>query len=156
MKQTVQMNNIQARMQPGVITLEGFLGSDNRNLVDILSEDQAAVNDLKLTHQQIALRMLEFKDKGLAGLGEFISVAPHFEVRVDSVRGKIPCPFSDPGIFPKTNITVKNLHTGNEITFTDLNIHMILVHGFYEGHDSLFRIEPANLATVLEIGADEE
>jgi len=156
MKQTVQMNNIQARMQPGVITLEGFLGSDNRNLLDILTEDQATVNSLKLTHQQIALKMLEFKEKGLAGLGEFISVTPHFEVRVDSVRGKIPCPFGDPGIFPKTNIIVKNQQSDQEITFTDLNIHMILVHGFYEGHGSLFRLEPNHLAAVLEISAAED
>jgi len=156
MKQTVQMNNIQARMQPGVISLEGFLGSDSRNLTDILNDDNGTVNSLKLTHQQIALRMLEFRDKGLAGLGEFISVAPHFEVRVDSVRGKMPCPFGDPGIFPKTNITVKNLKSDQEITFTDLNIHMVLVHGFYEGSGSHFRLEPVQLAAILEIIAADE
>lgn len=156
MKQTVQMNIIQDHMQPGVITLEGFLGTDQRKLIDILSEDYGSVNNLKLSHQQIAMRMLEFKNLGIAGLGEFISLAPHFEVRVDSVRGKLPCPFGDPGIFPKTNITVKNLALQKEVTYTDLNIHMILSHGFYEGLGSLFRIEPKYLVDVLEVESPDE
>jgi len=39
MKQTVQMKAIQEKMKPGVITRDGFLGSDRRNLIDILIED---------------------------------------------------------------------------------------------------------------------
>ena len=33
MKQTVQLQRIQEKMRPGVITRDGFLGSDRRNLV---------------------------------------------------------------------------------------------------------------------------
>ena len=86
--------------------------------------------------------MVELRDAGMAGLGEFLDVAPHFEVRVDSVRGKLPCPFGDPGIFPKTNTTVRNKRLGREITYTDLHIHLIGSHGFYEGKGSPFRLEP--------------
>ena len=32
-----------------------------------------------------------------------------------------------------------------------LNIHMIREHGFYEGKDSPFRVEPLDLIRVLEI-----
>ena len=95
--------------------------------------------------------MIELRDAGMAGLGEFIDVPPHFEVRVDSVRGRLPCPFGDPGIFPKTNTTVRNRGTGREITYTDLHIHMIGSHGFYEGRGSPFRLEPRDLVEVLEI-----
>ncbi len=95
--------------------------------------------------------MVELRDAGMAGLGEFVDVAPHFEVRVDSVRGRLPCPFGDPGIFPKTNVTVRNTRTGREITYTDLHIHLVRVHGFYEGRGSPFRLEPKDLAEVLEI-----
>lgn len=151
MKQTVQMDKIQHSMQPGVLTLEGFLGNDTRKLVDILTDDDAEVKRLGLTHQQIAIKMMEYRDAGLKGLGEFISVPPYFEVRTESVRGKIPCPFGDPGIFPKSNTTVRNLQTDKEITFTELNIHMIYAHGFYEGHGSNFRIDPRELVAVLEI-----
>ena len=155
MKQTVQMDKIQANMKPGVITLEGFLGPDNRKLVDILIEDDQTVKAHNLTHLDIANKMLEFKEKGLRGLGEFITIEPHFEVRVDSVRGKLPCPFGDPGIFPKTNITVKNLKSDKEITFTDLQIHMIMAHGFYEGKGHKFRVSPEELIQLLEIENEE-
>lgn len=155
MKQTVQMQQIQEKMKPGVITRDGFLGSDRRNLIDILVDDDAEVKRMDLDHRIVAERMVELRDKGMRGLGDFITVEPHFEVRVDSVRGKLPCPFGDPGVFPKTNTMVRNLELNREILFTDLNIHMILVHGFYEGKGSPFRVEPKDLAEVLEITVPE-
>lgn len=151
MKQTPQMEKIEENMRPGVITLSGFLGNDDRKLIDILIDDDALVKRLGYTHKGIAEKMIEFRRKGLAGLGDFVTVDNHFEVRVDSVRGKLPCPFGDPGVFPKVNITVRNLKSGKELTYTDLNIHLILVHGFYEGKGSLFRLEPEDLITILEI-----
>lgn len=153
MKQTVQLQRIQESMRPGVITRDGFLGSDRRNLIDILIEDEAEVKRRSLEHRDIARRMIELRDAGLRGLGEFISVEPHFEVRVDSVRGKLPCPFGDPGIFPKTNVTVRNLRLARAIDYTDLHIHLVLAHGFYEGRGSPFRLEPVDLAEVLEVEA---
>ena len=151
MKQTVQLQQAQERMKPGVITRDGFLGNDRRNLIDMLIEDDAEVKRRSLTHQEIAHRMIELRDAGLRGLGEFIEVQPHFEVRVDSVRGKLPCPFGDPGVFPKTNVTVRNLALGRELTFTDLHVHLVYAHGFYEGHGSPFRLDPLELIDVLEV-----
>jgi hypothetical protein len=150
MKQTVQMKKIQEKMAPGKITREGFMGADARNLADILTEDDAAVTRLGLSHGALSRRMAELRDAGATGLGEFVSVAPCFEVRVDSVRGKLPCPFGDPGVFPKTNVTVRNLRTGREIVYTDLHIHLVSAHGFYEGKGSPFRLEPRDLAEILE------
>ena len=154
MKQTVQMDKIQANMHRGVITLEGFLGADTRKLVDILIEDDAEVRRLGVTHESIARRMLDLKQAGEAGLGEFIAVEDSLEVKVDSVRGKLPCPFGDPGIFGKVNTTVRNLRKKKEVTFTDLHIHMIWAHGFYEGKGSRFRLEPAELIDILEVKTD--
>ena len=151
MKQTPQMQQIQEKMRPGVVTRDGFLGEDDRNLVDILIEDDAEVKRLGLTHQAIAQRMTELRDAGMRGLGEYIDVEPYFEVRVDSIRGKLPCPFGDPGIFPKTNISVRNKRLGEEILYTDLHIHMIWAHGFYEGRGATFRLPPARLAEILEV-----
>jgi hypothetical protein len=152
MKQTVQMQAIQDKMKPGVIVRDGFLGTDARNLVDILTVDDGEMTRLGLTREDMARRMIALRDAGTAGLGELIDVPPHFEVRVDSVRGRLPCPFGDPGIFPKTNTTVRNTRLGREITYTDLHIHMIGSHGFYEGRGSQFRLEPRELAEVLEVG----
>ncbi len=87
MKQSPQFTKIQEQMKPGVITLDGFLGTDTRNLIDILVEDDGTVRRLGLTHAQIADRMEYFRQKGLDGLGEFIHIDSSFDVRVDSVRG---------------------------------------------------------------------
>lgn len=149
MKQTPKMQEIQDRMKPGVLTLHGFLGNDSRNLVDILVEDEGQVRRLGLNHRIIAQRMRELRDAGLKGLGYFLSVSPHFEVKVDTVRGKLPCPFHHPGMYSKTNTTVRNLKEDSEIVFTDLNIHMIENHGFYEGKGALFRMDPSELVRIL-------
>jgi hypothetical protein len=156
MKQTVQMSEIQERMKPGVITRDGFLGKDRRNLIDILQDDDAEVKRRNLTHKQIAERMVQLREAGKRGLGEFISVPPHFEVRVDSVRGKLPCPFKHPGLIRKTNISVRNLKTNREITYTDMHIHMIGEHGFYEGRGSNFRLEIKDILETLEIAQQAE
>ena len=131
----------------------GCLGTDKRSLAAILRADDAAVRRRGLTHARIARRLLALRQAGWKGLGEPVSRAPHFEVRVDAARGKLPCPFGDSGSFAKVNTTVRNLKRGAEITFTDLNIHLIAAHGFYEGRNTPFRLEPEQLMDVLELGA---
>ncbi len=156
MKQTVQMKQIQAKMKPGVITRDGFLGTDKRNLIDILEDDDAEVKRMNVTHRQIADRMAQFRESGMRGLGDFITIEPHFEVRVDSVRGKLPSPFGGPGLIRKTLIIVRNLQLGREISYTDMHIHLIGKHGFYEGKGSRFRLEPKDLVNILEVQPQEQ
>ncbi len=151
MKQTPEYDAIQQQMAPGVITLDGFLGTDTRKLIDILTSDEAKVHALNVTHEAIAERMQYFRDAGLDGLGEFMKVDDHFDVRVDSVRGKLPSPFGGKGMYEKVNTTVRNTISGGEVTFTDLHIHFVRDHGFYEGEGSPFRIEPSQLVDVLEV-----
>lgn len=151
MKQSPYLQQVQRNMRPGVITRDGFLGTDRRNLIDILIEDDAAVKRMNLTHVEIAKKMRQLRNEGMKGLGEYIRVALCFEVRTDSVRGKLPCPFGHPGIIGKNNTFVRNLNTGREIIYTDLNIHMIEAHGFYEGLGAPFRLNPRDLVEILEI-----
>jgi hypothetical protein len=151
MKQTPGYDAIQRQMAPGVITLEGFLGTDNRKLIDILNADDATVRRAEVTHQQIAERMQYFRDIGLDGLGEFMGVDDHFDVRVDSVRGKLPSPFGGPGMYEKVNTTVVNKRLGREVVYTDLHIHFVRDHGFYEGKGSSYRLEPEDLIAILEV-----
>ena len=150
MQQTVEMDTIQSNMHPGCITLKGMLGTDTRHLMDILIDDNAEVQRIGAAHEAIAERMQALRDQGVRGLGNCITVEDHFEVRVDNTRGKLPCPFED-GVFAKTFIQVKNVNTQREITFTDLHIHMIKEHGFYEGRGSSFRLDPHALVEILEV-----
>jgi len=150
MKQTAIEDRAQAQMQPGVITRDGMLGSDTRRLVDILVEDEAAVRRLGTTHLAIARRMRQLRRAGAGGLGNSIPVGDNFDVIVDGVRGRMPCPYED-GTVSKTNTRVTNRRLEREILFTDLHIHMIERHGFYMGRGSLYRLEPADVVAILEI-----
>ncbi|MDO9542126.1 MAG: hypothetical protein Q7J98_07370, partial [Kiritimatiellia bacterium] len=67
-------------------------------------------------------------------------------------RGLLPCPFGEPGRHRKAIVIVRNLRLRKEITFSDLNIHLIAAHGFYEGKGAPSRLDPLDLAQVLEVG----
>lgn len=151
MKETPQDKTQRENMRPGKLSLLGFLGDDPRDLAVVMKDDNAEIERLGVTHAAVAARMRGLRDAGVAGLGEFRTVAGHFEVRVDSVRGRMPCPFGDRGLYSKASVAVRNLATGREITFTDLHIHLIEAHGFYEGRGSPFRLEPEALVAVLEV-----
>lgn len=152
MKESPQMKKNAENMKAGRISLSGFLGNDNRNLVQIIIDDDALVKKLNRSHLQIADRMDYFRERGALGLGEYITVDDYFEVKVESVRGKLPSPFEeDRKIIKKTNITVRNRKLGKEIAYTEMLIHLIKAHGFYEGKGSPYRVDPQDLINVLEI-----
>jgi len=151
MKESPEIRAIMDRMKPGVLSRDGFLGTDRRSLSDILAADQNRVERAGLSHTRIAMRLQELRDLGMAGLGDFVAVPPHFEVRVESVRGKLPCPFGEPGLHAKTNITLRNLRSGGTLTVTDLGIHLMAEHGFYQGEGAIFRLDPDALIDFLEL-----
>ena len=151
MKQSRKDDLIQAQMRPGVITRDGLLGDDTRALRDIIEADEAAVNRLGLSHAVLAARLRELRAAGARGLGDPVVVDDTFEISVDSTRGRLPCPFGHPGLYPAEVVTVRNLKLHETVTFTRLNIHLIASHGFYEGVGSPYRLEPATLARVLEL-----
>jgi hypothetical protein len=152
MKESPQMKKNSDNMKPGKISLHGFLGNDTRNLIQIIIDDDAKVKRLNRSHELIAERMIYFRDKGAEGLGEFIDVDENYEVKVESVRGKMPSPFEeDRKIINKTNITVKNKKLSKEVTYTEMLIHLVASHGFYEGKGSSYRVNPEELIEVLDI-----
>ena len=151
MKQSPALAHAQTQMAPGVITREGFLGPDTRPLGDILEADDARVKRLGLTHAAIAARMRELRDAGKRGLGLSTEVEPHFDVQVESIRGRLPSPFGGRGVFSKTTTMVTNTRLNESVQYSDLQIHLVGVHGFYEGRNSKYRLDPEMLARVLEV-----
>ena len=151
MKQSKELDNIQEQMKPGVITYQGFMGTDTRKLRDIIEADDTEVKRLGLTHGKIAARLTALRNEGIKGLGISVKVEDKYEVRVDSARGKLPCPFMHAGLFPKTYTVVKNLESGKEMIFTDLSIHLIEAHGFYGGTGSTYRLDPQELVHQLHV-----
>jgi len=153
MKQGPELDRAQEQMRPGAVTREGFLGPDTRKLADMLESDAAAVRRLGADHAAIAQRMRELSAAGIQGLGLATSVPPHFEVTVEGVRGRLPCPFGHEGLYGKTTTVVRNTALGREVVYSDLSIHLIEAHGFYQGRGSLYRLDPGDLVDTLEIGS---
>lgn len=149
MKMTPELKKAQANMAPGVITAEGFLGNDRRNLSTIIDEDAQIMRRLELDPAELGQRLHHFMDEGRKGLGEPVTVDERWLVKTDEARGKLACPWED-GVFRKINVTLERKDTGEKVFYTDLSIHLLEAHGFLEGRGSSFRLNLEVLKHILE------
>ena len=151
MKETPQEQHLYENFLPGKITLEGFLGDDQRHLHDIIDADQHRLDRLGVTTEQIADRLQYFIEEGKKGLETVVDLGD-FTTQVIWRRGMLPSPFGDPKrLYHKIVATVANKKQQREIQYTQLNVQMIREHGFFEGKGSVFRLDPETLVEFLEI-----
>ena len=151
MKQTPQEKQIYENFLPGKITKEGFLGDDRRHLHDIIEEDLHALTQLGVTKEQIADRLQYFIEEGKKGLETPVKL-DNYVTQVIWRRGMLPSPFGGAGrLYHKIVATVKNTTLNKELAYTQLNVHMIRNHGFFEGKGSVFRLEPEEVVEILNV-----
>ncbi len=150
-KQSPTFDKIERNMRPMCLCQWGFLGYDRRKLVEILTDDQGTVNSLGLSHEMIANRLREITAEARQGLGDPVVVDDKFDVEVYEVRGKIPCPWGHPGLYRKSHVKLERIETGETLIWSDLGIHLIEEHGFYQGRGSPYRLEPADIKRILEL-----
>ncbi len=150
MKQGPGTRRIEDNMRSGPLAAHQFLGRDLRSLADIILQDQLVLEPLGLTNADIAQRMAYFSAHAEEGSGPTL-VDGKFEVERQEHKGGIPCPFSDNYQSTKSITLVKNMQLGKTVQWSDLNIHLIAEHGFYEGEGAPFRVDPVEYAEVLEI-----
>jgi len=148
-KRDPQLQAVVARMAPGALCREGFLGSDCRALEEILVADGAAVAALGLTHGEIADRLSDVYQAAVAGLGTRVDIADGVTAAWREAMGRIPCPWPGDGTFAKGEVVVEDAGSGRGFVFTALSVHLIRRHGFYQGRGSRYRLEPEHLAAVL-------
>lgn len=151
MKESPDQQALREKLLPGKISAEGFLGNDSRSPHEIILDDEAAVTRLGVSHAAIAGRMQGLTEAGKAGLGRPVLVENRLQVTVIEVMGQIPCPFSDNFHADKRVTRVVDQKTGRTASWSDLNLHMIGSHGFYEGHGSFFRVDPAEIVAIIGI-----
>ena len=149
MKQSPELMLIQANMMPGSLSAHGFIGEDSRNLTDILRADAKSLKQTGITQEALADKMQELTDFGMRGLGRPMPMDSCFEIEVEDYMGKLPCPFMDNAKVNKRQTRVRRCDTGVIMRWTDLNIHMIREHGFFEGHGSNYRLDPDKLVRFL-------
>lgn len=150
MKETRKDMAVKERFRPGILSLDGFTGTDPRDVEEIIAADRAGLEACGTDAAWLVREMKRLRNAGRKGLEEDVAVPPFFTVRVETDRGLLVCPFGDSRSVAKTITTVLNTRTGRSAAFTDMNIHLIEHHGFFEGRGSEFRIDPSEICAVLE------
>ena len=149
MKKSPKGRQLEGVLRSSKLAAGGFMGADSRSLEEILDADAAAVEALGFTMAQIAGRMRELSDEGKKGLGTPVKVGDNLKVLVEESRGEIVCPLPHPGKFRKSFTVARRTDTGESVTWSDLSIHMIKEHGFFEGYGSAFRLDPEKLVEII-------
>ena len=126
---------------------ERFLGSDTRLIAQIIESDEAELRAAGLGADELARAMRRLTEKGMESLGDEV-LADGFRVRVEEYMGQIGCPFKHAVREAKRNTTAVDPR-GRVMTWTDMSIHLIERHGFFQGEGSDYRLEPLELAEFL-------
>ncbi|PKK39029.1 hypothetical protein ABB02_01643 [Clostridiaceae bacterium JG1575] len=150
MKVRPEMKSIEEDMQPGRLSLEGYLGEDSRSLETIIREDEEVLKELGTTAKEMGRVMRRITLAGMEAEGEPIPF-DGYEVEVSEYRGWIGCPFKDNRKAGKRITNVTSLETGEHFCWTDIGIHLVRDHGFFQGKGSSFRLDPAALAKFLRM-----
>ncbi|MBD3237578.1 MAG: hypothetical protein GF330_12800 [Candidatus Eisenbacteria bacterium] len=149
MKTSPEERRITERMQPGVLSRDGFLGEDRRSLGEIIDADRSSVLTLGFDQATLAARLQEILEAAMEGMGAPVRVGLHLEAVYRESMGRIPCPFGDGARFPKGEVELTDTSCSETLRFTPLSVHMIAAHGFFQGRGSRYRISPHALARVL-------
>ncbi len=130
----------------------GFMGNDVRTFQEIIAADLEILSIRGYTLEQIAERMRELTVLATPYMG-IPAERGALKITVEDFPGILVCPWPHPGRFAKRITTVENTELNRSIRWSDLNIHLIEEHGFFEGKGSKFRLEPGDL---IDIIFDEE
>lgn len=150
MKQSPREKKLEEVLRSTKLVAGGFMGTDARHPIEIIEDDLSELERLAVTAEQIADRMTELTELAKPRLGNWIhSATKHLRVKSEDYKGSLVCPWPHPGTFDKRITTVEHLETGGQVSWTDLNIHMIAEHSFFEGKGAFFRIEPAEIISIL-------
>jgi hypothetical protein len=149
MKKTPQEEKLEEVLYSSKIVAGGFMGTDSRSLHEIIDSDAAVLEKLNYSHHQIAERMRQITDVAKAALGNPVKVDENIQVRTEEAKGPLICPWPHPGAFAKRVTIVKNTSSNKTIKWSDLNIHLIDEHHFFEGKGAAYRLEPEKLIDII-------
>ena len=153
------ISDLESDMRPGaaveVGSDKGFIGKDER-LLDLLAADNAfVVDELGLTHQELARHLRVLAAIGMRQEADKIAGTPFlyhgrkFTVKVSVTRGYQLSPFKD-GTKTNADAAVTNVETGKVVEFSLLVPDMIERYGFYEGKGTPYRVDPKDIVTGLD------
>jgi hypothetical protein len=159
MRKSPDEQRLMERMAPGVLSREGFLGNDPRDLTEIMETDDDAVEKLGVSHEQIADALADLLRKTVNGLGVPVKVqlADGREGRAvfRESMGRIPSPWGG-HVARKGEVELTDADSGEVLLrFTPLSVHLAREHGFYQGRGTRYRIEPESAALLLGVSPEK-
>ena len=149
MKESPQEHKVRERM--AALSRDGFMGPDSRAIAEVIEADRSELEAMGLTAAQVADRLELVLHKATDNLGRTVMAMEHLEVSCHEAMGRIPCPWGGCGLFAKGEIEALDRRTGARSLFTPLSIHLIRVHGFFEGKGARYRLEPRQVAQMLDL-----
>ena len=139
------------RLGPTCFSGTGFLGRDTRDWEEIIAADAAILERLGLDRAIIFRALRQAYASALEAGGDPVEVAPKVLAVCLECRGRIPSPFPGGGTFSKHQVRVEGETGGAVFVITELGLHLIDRHGFFQGLGSPFRIDPAQAARVFRL-----
>ncbi|MHC4726955.1 MAG: hypothetical protein ACYS17_06950 [Planctomycetota bacterium] len=149
MKESPQMQKLEQILRSSKLVAGSFMGDDPRGVMEVINTDSSQVSKLGFTMEQIASKMQAITDSAKTGLGTWIKIDDKHQASVEEAKGSLVCPWPHPGRYLKRITTVERLDSGETIHWSDLNIHLIAEHSFFEGKGAAFRIEPEKLINII-------
>lgn len=147
MKLSPDLKQLEELLRSSKFVAGGFLGNDPRSLTEIIEHDLAELNLLGYSVEQVTQRMDEITQRALEGHGMAVQIDPTLTAVADEARGSLVCPWHDNRRFSKTVVTATRGQLS--VHWSDLSLHLIRAHGFFQGRGSAFRIEPRDLVAVI-------
>jgi hypothetical protein len=150
-------------MRPGAFSQGGFLGS-GESLEEVLASDARTLVELGLSGEDLTVpleRLLDVLDESRKRKA---AVDGRFEIRIEVYLGFQICPWAESphsgqctaggGVrHASVDWRLRNLRTGERLAGPGLIVHLARDHGFFEGFESPYRVDPRALARVLELEA---
>ncbi len=149
MKQSPDNRRLEEILRSSKIVGQGLLGTDTRRVEEIIEADRATLSNLALTPTQVAFRMQYITNQAIQVLGNWADIDDQRKARVQEAKGRLICPWPHPVYCDKRVTILRRIDLNSEIQWSDLNIHMIGEHGFFEGRGSRFRLEPQGLVSMI-------
>jgi len=147
-------------MRPRAFSRTGFLGPNER-LRDVIAADAKTLQKLNLTHAEMASKL-----DALIAAAEASPVhrarLRALQCRVQVYQGFQICPWAPDPLHVQCSAGlgvrhgsvdwwITNLTTGEEMKGPGLVVHLIRDHHFFEGLMSPNRVDPSQLAHILEL-----
>lgn len=149
-------------MRPGAWSVNGFLGPTER-LIEVLSADAAVLDSLGVTASHLADRLDHLLGAAKISRDRRATVGAH-DVRVEISRGFQLCPWTIDRLagqcvagggvtHASTRWWLHNRSSGEHLQGPGLLVHLMRAHGFFEGRQVPDRVDPRDLARILEVQA---